>query len=128
MEYAALVILLSLLQYTYFAIAVGIARGKYKVSAPETTGNEVWQRTFRVQQNTLEQLVIFIPAMLLFSFYVSDVWVLLPGVMFLVGRQAYSYLYVKAPDSRGAGFLLTFLANMVLVIGSLIGIGLKLAS
>ena len=128
MDYAIIIILLSLLQYTYFSFAVGAARGKYEVSAPSTAGHDIWERSFRVQQNTLEQLIIFIPAMLSFSFYVSSVWVLLPGVVFLVGRQAYSYLYIKEPKSRSPGFLLTFLANMVLVFGSLIGIGIKLAS
>ncbi len=122
MEYAVIIILLSLLQYTYFAFAVGANRVKLKVVAPLTEGNDVWQRHFRVQQNTLEQLIVFIPGMLAFSHYISSIWVVLPGVAFLFGRQWYAYLYVKDPKKRGPGFMLTFVANMVLVIGSLIAV------
>ncbi len=126
MEYAVIIILLALLQYTYFAFAVGAQRVKLKVAAPSTEGNDVWQRYFRVQQNTLEQLIVFIPGMLAFSHYVSSLWVVVPGVAFLVGRQLYAHLYVKAPKSRAPGFLLTFVANMVLVMGSLIGVVMQL--
>lgn len=127
MEYAVALILLSLLQYTYFAFLVGSSRAKHEVSAPKVAGDETWERSFRVQQNTLEQLIVFIPGMLAFSFYVSNVWVLVPGVAFLIARQVYAHQYVKDPASRAPGFLLSLLANMVLVFGSLIGIGLGLA-
>ena len=127
MEYAFIIILLALLQYTYFSFSVGAVRAKYEVKAPKTAGDDIWERYFRVQQNTLEQLIVFVPAMLAFSHYVSSVWVLLPGITFLIGRQVYAHLYIKEPASRGLGFLLTFLANMALVFGSLIGIGMQLA-
>jgi glutathione S-transferase len=126
MEYAVIIILLALLQYTYFSYAVGSQRVKLKVAAPLTEGNDVWQRYFRVQQNTLEQLIVFIPSMLAFSHYVSSTWVILPGAAYLVGRQLYAHLYVKAPKSRAPGFLMTFFANMALVIGSLIGVVMQL--
>ncbi len=125
MEYAIFIIMLALLQYTYFSFAVGSARGKYEVKAPKTAGDEIWERTFRVQQNTLEQLIAFMPGMLAFSVYVSSIWVLVPGIMFLVGRQLYSHLYIKDPKSRTPGFLLTFFANMILIFGTLIGIAMQ---
>ena len=128
MEYAVIIILLALLQYTYFSISAGIKRDTYEVEAPMISGNEIWQRHFRVQQNTLEQLIIFIPGMLAFSVYVSATWVVLPGVVFLVSRQLYAYLYVKEPKSRAPGFVPSFLSSMVLVFGSLIGIGIKLVT
>lgn len=126
MEYVVFIILLALAQYTYFTMRVGLARGKYGVKAPATSGNESWERIYRVQQNTLEQLVIFIPAMIAFSMYTSSRWVLLPGVVFLVGRQLYAMEYVKDPDSRTPGMALSLLSNVVLVIGALIGLALKL--
>lgn len=126
MKFAAIVILVALLQYLYFTLRVGAGRAKYGVQAPDTSGNEAWERLFRVQQNTLEQLVIFIPAMALFGMYLSARWVLLPGLLFLVGRQLYAYEYVKNPKSRGPGMGLTLLANVALVIGALIALALKL--
>jgi glutathione S-transferase len=125
-EKTVLVVLLALVQYTWFSLRVGIARPKYGVNAPKTTGNENWERLFRVQQNTLEQLVLFIPGMLAFAFYVSALWSLVPGLVFLVGRQLYSYEYVTNPGSRTPGMAMTLLANAVLLVGALIGIVLKI--
>jgi uncharacterized membrane protein YecN with MAPEG domain len=126
MEPAVLVILLALTQFTYFSVRVGASRQKYGVNAPRTSGDENWERLYRVQQNTMEQLVIFIPSMLAFSFYVSALWALLPGVLFLVGRQLYSYEYVSNPASRAPGMAMTLLANGVLLAGGLIGVFLKI--
>ena len=90
-------------------------------------GNEAWERLYRVQQNTLEQLVVFIPALVLFGVYLSARWALLPGLLYLVGRQLYSYEYVKDPASRGPGIGLTFLASTALLIGAVVGVVMKLA-
>lgn len=66
--------------------------------------------------------------MLAFSHYVSSLWVVIPGIVFLVGRQLFAHLYVKDPQSRTPGFLMTFFANMALVLGSLIAIVWQLVS
>lgn len=97
MEITAIIISIALLQYILFVIRVGLSRNKYNVQAPRTTGNEIWERLFRIQQNTLEQLVIFIPGMVIFTMYVSETWALLPGILFILGRQIYSGLYLKDP-------------------------------
>lgn len=126
MEYAALIILVALAQYTWFSLRVGIARGKYGVKAPKTAGDEAWERLFRVQQNTMEQLIVFVPAMIAFTFYLSASWAVLPGVIFLAGRQLYSYEYVSKPESRTPGMAMTLLANAALLVGALVGVVLKL--
>ncbi|MCJ7815077.1 MAG: MAPEG family protein [Xanthomonadales bacterium] len=125
MESAVLIVLLALAQFTWFSVRVGIARGKYGVDAPKTTGNEIWERLYRVQQNTMEQLVLFIPAMLAFNVYLSARWALIPGVVFLAGRQLYSWEYISRPTSRTPGMALTLLANAVLLAGALVGVGMK---
>jgi len=122
MEYAVLIILLALAQYLFFTARVGAARGKYGINAPATTGNENWERLFRIQQNTMEQLVLFVPAMLAFSFYLSARWALLPGIMFLLGRQLYAWEYANKPDSRVPGMALTLLSNAGLLIGAFVGL------
>jgi len=126
MEHASLIILIALVQYTWFSLRVGIARGKYHIDAPKVTGDETWERLFRVQQNTLEQLVIFIPAMWLFSMYLSARWALLPGLVFIVGRQLYSYEYVNKPATRVPGMAMTLLANAALLIGAVIAVLLEI--
>ena len=126
MDYVYLVILLALVQFIFFTFRTGAARGKYGVEAPKTQGNETWERIYRVQQNTMEQLVIFIPGMLAFAHYVSPKWALLLGVLYLLGRQIFSYLYITNPKKRGPGVALSLLANMVLVVGALVGGIMKL--
>jgi len=128
MEYSIAIILIALLQYIFFTGRTGFSRGKYDVQAPKTVGDETWERLFRIQQNTMEQLVIFIPGMIIFSMYVSKTWVLLPGVLFLIGRQIYSHLYFTNSEKRGPGMVLTFFSNIALVVGSLIGLAISLAS
>ena len=123
-----LVILLALLQYSFFTVRTGLARGKYAVNAPNTTGNETWERIFRVQQNTMEQLVLFIPGMLAFAHFVGPDWALLPGVMYLVGRQVYSYQYISNPKTRATGMGLTLLGNVALIVGALCGLALRMFS
>ena len=122
MDHATLIVLLALLQYVLFTGRVGLARGKYNVNAPACDCDESWNRLFRVQQNTMEQLIVFIPATYAFAFYLSGLWVLLPGMAYLVGRFLYSAEYLKDPKTRTPGMSITLLANVVLVLGALFGL------
>jgi len=123
-----LVILLALLQYIYFTFRTALSRDKYGVHAPSTTGDQTWERIYRVQQNTLEQLVIFIPGMIAFAHFVSPKWALLPGVLFLIGRQVYAYHYVSDPKKRAPGMGMTLISNIALIIGAIIGLLLSIGS
>jgi len=123
-----LVILLALVQFIYFTFRTAMTREKYDVQAPKTVGNETWERIFRVQQNTLEQMVVFIPGMLAFAHFLSPQWALLPGVLYLTGRQLYSYQYVSDPKKRGPGMGLTFLSNIALVLGAIVGLVMRMGS
>ena len=122
MDHATLIVLLALLQYVWFTARVGLARGKYGVNAPACDGDETFDRLFRVQQNTMEQLLVFIPASYVFAFYLSELWVLVPGLAFLLGRFLYSIEYIKDPKTRTPGMAMTLLANMVLVVGGFYGL------
>lgn len=126
MEIAVLLILVALAQYVFFSARVGSARGKHGVEAPKTDGHETWERLFRVQMNTLEQLIVFIPSLVIFTLYTSPRWAWIPGVVFIVGRQLYAMQYVKNPSSRAPGMALTLLANVVLLVGGLIGVVIKI--
>ena len=64
--------------------------------------------------------------MLIFSMYLSAKWALVPGVIFIVGRQLYAFEYIKNPRSRVSGMTLSLLANSVLLIGALVGLVMKM--
>jgi uncharacterized membrane protein YecN with MAPEG domain len=121
MPYLAIVAALALLEYLGISILVGRARGKYGIKAPATSGHPVFDRTFRVHQNTLEQLIVFLPALWLFGTYVSPTWGALLGLFFIVGRVLYVSGYIADPEKRGVGFLIGFVANVLLLLGGLIG-------
>lgn len=126
MEYPTLIVLLALLQYVWFSMRVGMARGKYNIEGPACSGDEAFERLFRVQANTLEQLIIFVPAMYAFAHFTSSRWATILGVVFIIGRFLYAAEYVKNPKTRTLGFALTFLPNAALLIGALIGVAIKI--
>ena len=126
MEYVHLVILLALVEYIVFIGIVGAGRGKYNVEAPATSGDAQWERLFRIQQNTAEQLILFIPGVLAFAHYVSPMWAAIIGAVFVVGRLVYYVGYRQSGAKRAPGVLLSIPPNIVLVVGALIGLGLDL--
>jgi glutathione S-transferase len=125
-HYTALVTLLAILLYFYAGWLVALARGKFGVKAPATTGNADFERVFRVQMNTLEWMPIFLPALWLFAIYVSDWGAALLGLVWIGGRIAYIVGYSAAAEKRHRAFLVQGLASFALLIGALIGIVLRL--
>ena len=121
MLYVHLVMLLALVEFVVFGFAVARARTRYNVPAPAVSGHEVFERYFRVQMNTLEQLVVFLPAILLFGRYVSAPVAAALGALFIIGRALYFQGYVRAPQKRHFGFVLSAFPNLALLIGALLG-------
>lgn len=126
MALTTLVCMLALLEYIVLGFVVGKARGTYGVAAPATTGHEQFDRRFRVHYNTLEQLIVFIPALFAFAWFVADLWAAAVGLVFVIGRALYASQYIADPASRGPGMLLTFGSNIVLVVGTIIAIVMSL--
>jgi uncharacterized membrane protein YecN with MAPEG domain len=118
MPYVAIVTVLALLQYQWLGFSVGRARAKYNVPVPASGGNEMFDRHYRVHMNTLEQLVVFLPAMWLFAHTVSPLWAAGLGAVFIVGRAVYARAYVRDPKSRELGFALTALPTIIMLLGS----------
>lgn len=122
MEYVYLVILLALVEFFVFGALVGQARGKYGVKAPACEGPDTFNRIFRVHQNTLEWLVVFVPCMWLFGSFVNAPVAAGIGLVGVIGRIVYARGYIAAADKRGPGAMLSGIANMALLIGSLVGV------
>jgi glutathione S-transferase len=122
----SLVTILALIMFLVVTIKVGSARAKYGVKAPEMTGNPDFERVVRVQQNTLEQLSLFLPALWIFAHFVNPIAAASLGVIWVIGRIIYAWGYYQAAEKRGPGFGISTLATIVLLLGSLIGIVLNL--
>ncbi len=120
-----LVTLLALLEYLILGVMVGRARQRYGVEAPATTGNPDFERYFRVHVNTLEALMVFVPAVWIFSLTVNYHFGVALGLLFVVARIIYASGYLSAAAKRVPGAIATGVINVILVLGSLIGLIVK---
>lgn len=121
MEFVAIVVGLALVEYMVFGAFVGKARDTYNIQAPAVSGHEVFDRYFRVHQNTLEGLIIFIPSIYAFGVYVHAEVAAGIGVIFIIARVIYFKGYVKNPKSRVLGAILSGLSSIVLLLGGIVG-------
>ena len=119
-EYTAIVTLLILMQFMLFSIQVGSMRVKHGVKAPAIAGHPEFERMFRIQQNTMEQLVVFVPALWIYAYLVNPLWGAGIGLLFIIGRFVYRAAYLKDPASRSNGFTIGVLATAVLLVWSLV--------
>ena len=121
MEWTTIVTMLALIEVAVFGLRTGMARTRYGVKAPATTGDEMFERYYRVHYNTIEQLILFVPGLWAFGYYVSYYWAAGIGAVFLLGRIIYAVSYVRDPETRGAGTLVSMVPCWTLVIGGLTG-------
>ena len=114
---------LAALVMVFAFIQVGGMRGRHKIMPPAMTGHPDVERALRVQANTIEQFVIFLPLLWLATIYFRTIgW--LPaalGLVWVLGRIVYSVGYMAAPEKRHAGFMITALASLGLLILAVYG-------
>lgn len=101
---------------------VGRARGKYQIKAPAVTGHELFERAYRIQLNTIENVLLFLPALWLYAIYIGDKGAGDSGVIWLVARVWFAISYQLNPAKRGPGFLISMLVIAGLWAGAAYGI------
>jgi glutathione S-transferase len=121
-----LVTVLALILLFTVTINVGRARIKSGIKPPQMSGDPEFERAVRVQQNTLEQLVLFLPALWIFGTVINPIYAAILGAVWIIGRILYAWGYYQAAEKRGPGFGLSSLATIVLLLGSVGGIILQL--
>ena len=119
MELLAIITVLILIQTLFFGFEVGKARGKYNIKAPAVSGDEMFDRHYRIHQNTIEQIVIFIPSLWLFGYFVHMNIGAGLGLLFLIGRLIFRSAYLKDPASREIGFIMGFLPIAICLLATL---------
>ncbi|CAN0412117.1 MAG: MAPEG family protein [Pseudohongiellaceae bacterium] len=120
MELVSIIVLLALIEYFVFGALVGWARGKYNVPAPAISGDPVFERYYRVQANTLEQLMGFIPAIVVYGYYGNPQIAAGLGVVFIIARVVYLLGYVKDPGKRALGFVVGWLATIFMLVAGVV--------
>jgi uncharacterized MAPEG superfamily protein len=112
----ALVTLLTMLLLFGTLWAAGHARGKYDIKAPAVSGHPAFERAYRVQMNTLESTVMFLPTLWLAANYGFSGWAGIAGLVWIVGRVWYALAYLQEAGKRGPGFAIGMLAWVALLI------------
>ncbi|MEO8998059.1 MAG: MAPEG family protein [Rhodanobacter sp.] len=103
--------------------AVGRARSKYGIKAPSVSGDPAFERAYRVQMNTLESTVMFLPTLWLAANYGFSGWAGVAGLIWLVGRVWYALAYLKEAGSRGPGFAVGMIGWVAVLVMACIGVG-----
>jgi glutathione S-transferase len=124
--FPALVAALALALYVGVFVSVGRARMRYGIAAPAVTGAPQFERVFRVQQNTLEQLVWFLPSLWLFALFASPTWAGILGLVWIAARLHYAVSYCRDPETRGPGFVVAFASAGIMLVGALIALIVRL--
>ena len=119
--WVAIVTVASMVFYVSTSVQVGRGRGRLGIAAPAMTGHPEFERLVRVQANTLEWLVIYLPSLWLFAVYVQPGLAATIGGVWIVGRIVYARAYARDPATRTAGFAIQALATLALMLGGLGG-------
>ena len=122
MPFTALVTVAALVLTFVLSIQVGNMRRKHGVKAPASTGHPEFEAANRIHQNTIEQLVLFLPVLWLALYVLGDAITGLIGAVWIIGRIVYANAYARDPASRGPGMGITMLPTVVLLLASLWGI------
>jgi glutathione S-transferase len=117
----AAVTLLAVLISLAFAIGVGRARRRAGIDAPAMSGAPDLERALRIQGNTVEQFVIFLPSLWLAALYFQGWWAPILGLIWCLGRVIYAFVYGDH-KARFPGFALTIFPTIILWVLAAIGI------
>ena len=101
---------------------VGTCRARYEIKAPATTGHPQFEIAYRIQMNTVENAVAFLPLLWIFALALSATWATALGSAWLAARLWYAFGYASDPKTRGGGFTLSMLAFAALGLGGAYGV------
>jgi glutathione S-transferase len=124
-RYTAIVTLLAVAFYFFLATRVAVARRKFNIQLPATTGNPDFERIFRVHVNTLEWTPTFLVPLWLCAVYLNDTAAAALGLVWIGGRALYFNGYSKAAEKRLPGFFVQLAACALLFVGALAGIVMR---
>jgi glutathione S-transferase len=104
------------------AILVARTRRTTGIQPPAMSGDARLERALRVQGNTVEGFVVFLPALWLAAIYFQGWAPPIIGLIWCLGRILYAVGYVADADRRHIGFGICIFSVLILVILAAIGI------
>ena len=119
--FTTLALIAALIVYFGLGAVVGGARTKYGVPAPQATGHPEFDKRHRVHMNTLEQLALLVPAIIVGAPVLGDLATAGLTAVWSLGRILYARAYYADPAKRGPGFGLTFFPTLILLIAGIWG-------
>eukprot|EP00275_Glaucocystis_incrassata_P000718 EC120394.1.p1 GENE.EC120394.1~~EC120394.1.p1 ORF type:complete len:140 (+),score=10.41 EC120394.1:96-515(+) len=111
----------AILVYSWQSFKVGEARRQYGIKAPAMSGNADFERVFRAHQNTAENLTPFLASLYGFSIYVSPKYGSALGLVWSIARVLYHRQYAEDAASRGKPFVVGWVTQTVLLLGTVGG-------
>lgn len=112
------VIIMMTLFYFFTMFRVGAMRGKHGIKAPACMGHPEFERAYRVQMNTLEQMGITFPLFWVATLFPLTFVQVVPaiGVVWVVGRILYMRAYMADPGRRLVGMMIGLFCNVALLV------------
>jgi uncharacterized membrane protein YecN with MAPEG domain len=116
------VTLLAVLISIGLQIYVGVVRGRTGIKPPAMSGAPALEAALRAEGNTLEQYVLFLPALWLAALYFQGWLPPILGLVWCLGRILYATGYVSSPNKRYPGYVLTVTSAFALIVLAAIGL------
>ncbi|MFZ6773984.1 MAPEG family protein [Undibacterium sp. SXout7W] len=110
-----------MVMYFWNTYTVAMARQRYQVTAPAVDGPPEFLCALRVQANTVEQMLFFLPSLLLCALWAGDKLAAVGGAVWVIGRVMYALAYLRDPASRGPGFMVALVAAVGLLLTAIAG-------
>jgi len=104
------------------AILVARVRRSTGIQPPAMSGDPRLERALRVQGNTVEGFIVFLPALWLAALYFPGWAPPIIGLVWCLGRIFYAAGYAANAERRHLGFAICIFAVLILVILAAIGI------
>jgi uncharacterized membrane protein YecN with MAPEG domain len=120
--FSAAITLIAILIATGISIIVARVRLATGILPPAMSGNPRLERALRVQGNTVESFILFVPALWLATLYFQGWAPPVIGLIWCLGRIMFAIGYMEAAEKRHLGFRISMLSMLALVILAAIGI------
>lgn len=118
----AAVTLLAILISIGTAILVARTRRATGIQPPAMSGDARLERALRVQGNTMESFIAFLPALWLAALYFQGWAAPVIGLIWCLGRIFYMVGYAADANRRHVGFAICIFSILALVILAAIGL------